>query len=449
MYLSTLFDRLFHLLKSKFILGASVVIIAFICLPEYFEGTKTTFLTGLAALVMACQGPPPENKKRYGIAALAMLALTFLVPVKTFLFLALAFAVFYWVELYYVSMGFLGLAALLLSSPAFQYAITVFSFPIRLQLATAVGYLFSLGSAAIQIKGNTIFYKGNEFAVDPACMGLHMLSISLLLGIALIGLLQKKTGRVLGWKGVILYLFCLFILNVFSNLTRMVLLVQFAILPENFLHDVIGLVCLLLYVCVPAAFLAKMFVSKARTEPQPAGEKAQNYSPALSWLIIAGLVLIAFQVHTADTYLQFKDRYKRTIANYTSSLYAPGIVKLENKNALIYAKFIRGFYDTEHNPTICWRGSGYEFKEIKKEKVGMQEIYTAILCKSHEKLYTAWWYSNGSKSTTEQWQWRWDMLKGATDYAVINLTSACRETLINEIKSLTSHQTLAPLFNHL
>ena len=66
-----------------------------------------------------------------------------------------------------------------------------------------------------------------------------------------------------------------------------------------------------------------------------------------------------------------------------------------------------------------------------------------------KKLYTAWWYSNGSKSTTEQWQWRWDMLKGATDYAVINLTSACRETLINEIKSLTSHQTLAPLFNHL
>jgi exosortase N len=334
-------------------------------------------------------------------------------------------------------------------SPVFQYIADVFSFPIRLQLSTIAGYGLSFTGKSVQVVGNTIYFNNNEFAVDPACMGLNMLTASLLLGIMLIGFYKKKWNKqIAGWQ-IIAYLLFVFGLNVISNLLRIILLVQFAILPGTALHEITGLTCFLIYVILPAAFVAKLIVGcLGKTGRSDAFTTTHNRSLAIHLLLLVGISLAAIHTAQADTYRGFYHLSKKHVAGYQVSSYSPGILKLEDKNALIYVKYIRGFYDTDHNPTICWKGSGYEFHNIQKERLVGNVIYTATLQRNVEKLYTAWWYSNGKKTMIDQLKWRSDMMRTQSTYAVVNVTAATKEELHKEVSKIVSQNSLSSLFNH-
>ncbi|HYO22143.1 MAG TPA: exosortase N [Flavisolibacter sp.] len=434
----------FNIERGKpFIFPALLLFFGFYYLSDYLNSTLTILLAGAVAIASTVRKSETKRPYRFAIVATALLVLTWLVPVKTLLYLSAGFALLYWVETRALRVHFLGVIALLLSSPAFQYASGAFSFPIRLQLTKIVGALFSLVSPGVELKGNTIFYNGQEFAVDPACMGIHMLSISILLGIALLGLLQRKAGKKINWKIALLYLAMLFVLNLVANVLRIILLVQFAVPPDAIMHDIIGLLCLLLYVCVPACYLAKWLVSKA-----VAGKSSNTSKRAVGfgWLLPIALLLLGQRVVSVDTYAKFESNYAQVVNGYQSSVFAPGILKLVNKQSLVYVKFIRGFYDTEHNPSMCWKGSGYMFKELARQSIAGREVYTALLCRNNEKIYTAWWYGNNRFSTTSQWEWRWNLLKGAENYAVINVTAASQEGLAAEVQKMLHTKTLEPLF---
>jgi hypothetical protein len=56
-------------------------------------------------------------------------------------------------------------------------------------------------------------------------------------------------------------------------------------------------------------------------------------------------------------------------------------------------------------------------------------MYTATLVKGNEQLYTAWWYDNGTDHTTSQLAWRWQVLKGAHPFSIINVTTATQAEL--------------------
>jgi exosortase N len=151
-------------------------------------------------------------------------------------------------------------------------------------------------------------------------------------------------------------------------------------------------------------------------------------------------------VAKADTYKNSYNSSVKQTADFLVTPYAPGILKLQNKQALVYIKYIRGFYDTDHNPMICWKGSGYVFEQIQKEKISNQEIYTGMLINGDEKLYSAWWYGNGLSSTVSQFKWRWDMLRGAEGYAVVNVTCASQEELDKQVKKVFQEKILNTFF---
>jgi len=44
-------------------------------------------------------------------------------------------------------------------------------------------------------------------------------------------------------------------------------------------------------------------------------------------------------------------------------------VKLENNSSLIYLKAIPDYFNPDHNPMICWTGSGYNLERIQEEKI--------------------------------------------------------------------------------
>ncbi len=416
-------------------------------LAAYLGSSATTLLVGFAAIASTITRQPARKPFRYAIATVALLVLTWLVPVNTLLYLALACGLLFWAERQAGAVHWLGAAALFISSPAFQYAAGIFSFPIRLQLAKLVASFFSLFSTNVRLKGNVILYQDREFAVDPACMGLHMLSLSLLLGILLAGLLQRKTGRTLSVKTSFVYLACLFLLNLVANVLRIVLLVHFSIPPLTLVHDVVGLLCLLVYVVIPACYLAKFLVKRSAPLPAQASfAKTKNLRFA-ALLLAAAMFTVTLKVRNTDTYSAFEKNYQQPVASYNSSVYAPGILKLENKTSLLYIKFIRGFYDTEHNPMICWKGSGYELQNVHTQRFAGAEVYMATLQREKEKLFTAWWYGNGRHHTTSQWDWRLRMLKGETGYAVQNVTAGDEKTLKEEVSQLLSAGVLLPLLS--
>jgi exosortase N len=124
-----------------------------------------------------------------------------------------------------------------------------------------------------------------------------------------------------------------------------------------------------------------------------------------------------------------------TLTGYTKEIVNNDILKFEKKGILIYIKPLPRFYGAEHNPMICWTGSGYLFTKINTKTVNGIEIYTGILKKANDTIYSAWWFGNGTYQTIKQAEWRWKMLKGDNFY-LMNINSDNEELLYTEIDRL-------------
>lgn len=422
--------------------------IALLYLKDYLSSHPLHLvLGGLSFYFITGYQPRPKRYYRFAVAALCCMVMGLLVPVKTVLWFALGFCVLFFIEAHYSRVGWAGFLTIILMSPVCVYLSDVFSFPIRLFLSGVAGQVLHLMGNPVVVAGNTIQKEGNEFTVDPACMGLNMVITSLLLGIMLLGFYQKKGGLRLPLGPVLVYGTGIFFLNLLANLLRMVLLVQFSIMPGTAAHEWVGLLCLAVYVVVPATAGAKYGVQKWGKPLLPFNNPfSEKWPGSVHLLLVGGLLLTAVQVEKKDTYKAFAGAADVTVPGYTSSLFAPGIVKLQNNHSLIYVKYIRGFYDTDHNPTICWQGSGYALRQVQKKESGSYSYYTARLEDKSSVLYTAWWYGNGQKSTVNQLAWRYDLLKGAPGYAVINVTAASEETLLKELQKIWKEDALNRLF---
>jgi exosortase N len=159
------------------------------------------------------------------------------------------------------------------------------------------------------------------------------------------------------------------------------------------------------------------------------------------------MILFATQrVIATDTFKAFEKIENCVVADYKITCFVPGILKLENNTSLVYVKYLRGFYDTDHNPAICWKGSGYELSETKMDAAGEVPVYTSMLVNGTETLYTAWWYSNNVSHTVSQLEWRWAMLQGKGPYAIINVTTNNKNELMQVIKRIKEERLLDPLF---
>lgn len=380
--------------------------------------------------------------------ALLFLLLTFVVPVKTLLYFSVGGAFFLLLPLFACRPTFLSVAVWAVASPAFQYLTNVFSFPIRLQLTRWAGQVLSLSFKGITTRGNVIYYGANEFSVDPACMGLNMLVASLLLGIMTLGYYQLKLKRRVGTGWAILFLVAVVACNVVSNLLRIMLLVQFSVWPGTPMHEAVGLACLALYVLLPAALGAQLLVRRVGVSAVQGSEAGTARQPNLLFhcMLAALMVWSAVRVTTVDTYAGFKETGNVKLAGYGVSVFAPGILKLEADNSLIYVKYVRGFYDTDHNPSLCWKGSGYEFQQLEPKVLAGASVYTAVLVNGAEKLYTAWWYGNSRLHTTDQFRWRYDSFRGGNPYAVINVTTADEKSLEREVEKVIRQGALKPIF---
>ncbi len=399
-------------LTGILIVGYILVFLQF--LTGYFITDYTVWTTLiLTPYIIAPQAFRTTNKK-YLWLSLVFLILTLISGVQTFYFLTIAFAILFAIESMTGPIGYLPLFLSGLLSPTFKYFNNMLGFPVRLTLSEWAGNILSLMGYKVEIIGNVIIKDGAEFSVDPACVGLKMMAFSILTGLVIMAYYEKYTKSRLSIIRCSLILAAMVMLNILANLIRIVLLTVFEILPENPNHEIMGILCFLVYVIVPSYFLIKWIAGKNKPKIS-----MQNKPIKRRILLNCSLILLI----TGTGFIKIKQVNPSPISTpqipgYTMEIISGDVTKLEKPSILLYIKPLSKFYGAEHNPMICWTGSGYKFSRINTQIIEGKEIYTGVLTKNKDTIYAAWWFDNGKHQTISQMDWRWRAIKGENFYLV-------------------------------
>lgn len=329
------------------------------------------------------------------------------------------------VEMYIGKLSLLTLFHLLLLSPLFKYFSSLISFPLRMQIAKITAGMFQLAGMDIELSGNLIMFSDTEFLVDKACMGLHMLGYSFLFGLIILGRMEKEDYK-LSFRSITIFMILLLALNFISNVCRASVLILFKIMPESWLHDVVGLLAFTFYVLLPFYLISKWWYKYRKSHISKPAVGFRHTSIRFS-MALALYILSVWQSNATGSATENEPLVNLT--GFSKTKLENHVVKLSNQEALIYIKPPVAPYKADHNPLICWQGSGYSFKKINYIHVGGRKVHFAELVKGKDKLYSAWWFQSTGTITSDQWKWRWDAIAKNRHYSMVNVTCATMEEL--------------------
>jgi exosortase N len=433
----------FKLTSSRLIINSCwliyIAITARLCII-YFKW-DANMLLGLALLSYICKVKRGGLSLRHLVPAVVFTVMAIYFPVKTNLFLALLFSALLFFENLKGKISMVLFLLLLLISPAFEYISNTFSFPLRIWLSGVAASLLAAMGMEASAAGNIIQLKGSEFSVDQACAGLHMLATSFMICLFMIAHYQRQAAKQLHLMWSLFLLMFTFALNILCNLCRILLLVFFKIPAGTLMHDLTGIICLLIYVVLPLLWFSS-FILKRTEKPyiDPRFYKTIRLAPdALRFPLIhlalaALLVVVTFNIKSMDD-LNDKSVSNVSLTGYKKAVLESGVIKFEKTGALVYVK-PSPFYCPEHDPMICWQGSGYVFSKIKKEVVAGRQVYLGELTKAKDKIYAAWWFDNGSLKSVNEFEWRWAAAKGAKLFYLVNVNAATEAALMEAVKEL-------------
>jgi exosortase N len=371
--------------------------------------------------------------------------LAFAYNVRIFYFFTIAFFLLFLYEYVLGRVSYVILFLLLFTSPFFEQVAVILGFPIRLQLSEWAGWLLSSVGFNIAVEGNAMVMKGGVFFVDDACMGLHLLSMSLLMGVFSLSHFSRRLHRQLPLLHVGLFFVTVLGLNVLSNLFRICILVWFSIPAENIMHDVIGLLCLVLYVMLPIYFLSNKLVSRFGIMFRMGAEPMRAWSNRIAFPLLSIPAIFIFLVGCSVRIGRVEDTHQHAaveLREFQREDIRGGVTKLTNDQFLVYVKPIGEFFSAEHTPLLCWEGSGYKFEAVRSERIGDREVYMGELRNGDQRLLTAWWYDNGKTSTVSQLEWRMRMLRGEPRFCLINFTASDKDLLTAKLLDVFNNDLL-------
>ena len=387
------------------------------------------------------------NKERRGAVRFFILAALFLISafftkVTLLYFLSVGFAILFVIETYLGATNYLFLFVWAMLSSAFVYFNNAFGFPIRLQMSKLAGKFLEFAGITNTVLGNVIKIGKTEFSVDPACTGLKMMSVSLLVALFLIAFYQRKTEKSLNFIKTVLILTGVIILNLINNQIRIILLIYLKILPENPMHYILGLIGLTVYVIIPAIYFIRWIYNRTSINKaqKPLAIKSKWLYTILNILLLASILVMGPMFSNKSS--NITETPNIILQGYSQESLPFGVTKLEKPDILIYIKPVNRFYEAEHSPTICWVGSGYTYKNVKEEVIGNTKIYSGILQKENDKIYTAWWFDNGDSKTIDQMEWRWKMISTKKNFCLVNVNSGSYERLLAELRYLLNKKIL-------
>jgi len=358
---------------------------------------------------------------------------------QTLFFFGLVFGLFYLIEQHIGQLNTSSFLLIALSSPAATYLFKVFGFPIRLQLTDLASSALNMVGFDVGSAGNTILLGGDEFTVEAACAGLKLLTTGFLITLMLIRRAEKIQGVQVRPLRLLALLVLSFTLIILSNFTRIIGLILFKVPEETFTHEVIGLLSLAIYTILPLIGLVPKLVGKYI--PDHTATLGSVGSPSLMGQLLVALALL-FQPSNELVAAPTSLAEERSINGYAKEPASFDGFKFTKKDALLYVKPCADFWRTDHNPIICWRGSGYKFTQEQVETVNGRHVFTAKLSKGADELHTAWWFQSEEESSISQLEWRWKQAMGRPPYELINVSTSSRSSLLVEVNTLLNGLTV-------
>jgi len=400
-----------------------------------------SMLLGLITFPFVIQSRNDKGGYRYAVLAFLMALVLVFFRSSSIYYFVMAFTVLFVLDNWWGRLNHLPFLLCIIVSPLLNNLVYTWSFPIRLQLTKWAGQALQWINMDIQVNGNVLILDGHTFSVDPACMGLKMLITSLVIGVLILAYFERKKQYTLSFMQASLWLFFIFMAAILANFIRLFLLIIFHILPDNFLHDIAGLISLGVYALLPFYFLVKYFFSKKQANiPSTKNEITNSKIPLLIFL-----GLLSFQIFTGRQFTQIPIENVQAVANieldgFKKTITKKGILKFQNEEVLIYIKPPVQFFQGSHDPRFCWQGSGYTFSDIAITDVGDQFVYTAKLTKADDQLYTAWWYQNEDQQTVYEWDWRWKNFTGNGDFYLVSVSSLDEGRLLKWIREVLNEK---------
>ncbi len=405
----------------------------------FYLQPSTSFFVFLAISPFLFRLNKNQKSARYGWLSLTFVVLYFFFKMQLVYFMAFATFLLFLIESNLGKVNALPLFIILLISPYSAFIFDVFGFPARLLITEVAAYLLSFIMDDVVSNGNNILINHNVFSVDPECMGLTMVGYGYATTLLFINSLERKFNKKVKLHKVfgILILATVFIITV--NLFRIVVIVILQSPPETVTHELVGLLCFGIYFILPMYFVTKWIIKRTK-ESHTISSKVKDSKKYLNiFFTITIIGCLAYYNFNRDNYrhIQVDSKSGKVhLAGFDKTTTNHNVIKFINDDALIYIKPSCHFFGPDHSPTICWKGSGYEFINIKLEHKGAYVYYTAELQKEGEILQTAWWFDNGKDKTISQIHWRWKTAIGDEPYRLINVTATSKDELQHQVNQL-------------
>lgn len=378
-----------------------------------------------------------QKSFRFGWLSLFFIVAYFFFKLQLLFFLSFASFILLIIESNLGKVNTLGLFIILLISPYSTFIFNVFGFSVRLWLTNIASEILSVVFENASSEGNNILIDNQTYSVDPECMGLTMVGYGYATALLMINSLEQKFKTKFKFYKIIVVLIISTLFIILVNLFRIVIVVLLKSPPETITHEVIGLLSFTLYLIAPLYFLVRI-LAKSNPPIQRIKLPTRNVNSKMKIVLtILPLALLSYFNFNRNDYrnIQVDNQSSRIdLIGFEKSITKDNVCKFENTETLIYVKPSTHFYGPDHSPTICWRGSGYEFKNIQVIILDGYKIYTSELVKGNDVLQTAWWFDNGKHKTNSQLEWRWNSLLGSEPYRLINITTESKSQLFKEIE---------------
>jgi exosortase N len=400
-----------------------ILLVVYMAIADFFNFNLTVIMSFLLLPYVWLTAPSQQISYRWFWIVIVLLLLCWHLSVITLYYWLVIAGLIFTVESLKTRLTILPITLLFVMSMVFRYLSEVFTFPIRIWLSKCVGNVLQFFHFDIKIEGNNVIVNGNDFVVEPACMGLDMIGISLLMAIFLLAFYQRKSKKTISDFGILLMLGLTFGLNILNNFFRIILLIILRIAPENPQHEIVGLLCFVAYVCLPILLIIpKVYEKLGRNSSFCNSSAPLKLTPIVLHLILSISIGITVVYRMGEIKNQQENISKNSLEQFN-------VKQIRNEHSLVYIKTIPAFYSIEHNPLFCWRGSGYDLKNISENTINHHKYYQGVLTKGNQKLLTAWWFTNDKVLTNSQLEWRWYSFIGNSSFKLINITAESEKEL--------------------
>lgn len=443
-----------------------LAVIFYAFLPDYLPYHPTDILGVLLLPFIAQKGT--KSKKWFYLTAAIALWLINRDDLNTLYYASFICTALFWWEYLGFRFNYLPLFLLAVIAPITRRIFYTWSFPIRLEMSNLAAKSLTFIGLPTEVTGNVIYFNETAFSVDPACTGLKMLTIALVFGIFILAWYERQFQKRMNFMSIVAFLLLTLFLAIFANFSRLLALIIFHILPENPMHEMIGLFAVALYVLLPMFWLGKFYVRRfgkdfVEEEKVTKYDKIETqigqiklifadffgifnrksiYDQVNWWKKLAvftslgALITIGGIENQRPEWNADEELHALEIPDFEKEILVNGVVKLKKKDALVYLKPPVASIGMPHDPRYCWQGDGWEFKHIREEQINGVSVYAAQLQKEQTTLYTLWWYDNGEHQTIRESEWRWGAMKGGEGYRLVNVTGVEEGNVKKEAENL-------------